>query len=121
MKGKNPWQRNYGHSDGLGDFCDGKNVEFAPTCEMFALLDAIEGCGWFRAQEVSDSREHAFYTFGVRYEGAESIGFSWLDSYRGFWERGGDGVYKKCMHPYNEPVFQVSESLSRIAVEARAS
>ncbi len=71
---------------------------------MFA--DAVKGCPWMVAQETPDGFENSYYTFAVKYYGAEERGVPWKDFYDRYLEAGGDGFYGACMIPYLEPALR---------------
>tara|TARA_B100000780_G_scaffold257910_1_gene207988 strand:+ start:54 stop:1271 length:1218 start_codon:yes stop_codon:yes gene_type:complete len=67
------------------------------------FLDSIIGCDWLISQEVSEERDHSYYTFGLRYLGEELKGVGWKEFYTRYKKMGGDGFYACWKPPYLEP------------------
>ena len=75
--------------------------------EVAAMFtDAVSGCDWMAAQETPDGLENSYYTFAVKYLGAEERGIPWKDFYDRYLKAGGDGFYGACMIPYLEPALR---------------
>ncbi len=68
--------------------------------------EVMEECDYLKPQYVPSECKHSYYTLGVRYEGEESIGVSWLEFRKSYISNGGDGIYGACALPYQEPVFE---------------
>jgi len=67
------------------------------------FLDAVKGCSWLKPQKVSSYSEHSYFTFGVIYEGMQSVGIDWKEFYNRYVKLGGDGFYACWKNPYMEP------------------
>jgi len=65
--------------------------------------DATKDCDWFQAQVTPDGYVNSYYTYAVKYQGAEKHGVSWKEFYNRYLEAGGDGFYGACLIPYLEP------------------
>ncbi len=65
--------------------------------------DATSNCDWFQAQTTPDGYVNSYYTFAIKYQGAEKHGISWKDFYNQYVNAGGDGFYGACLIPYLEP------------------
>lgn len=94
-------------------------VQRRKTCaELF--LAALDGCSWLIPQVSPSNSDHAYYSLGLKYEGFEAVGATWVDFYEEFRSRGGDGFYGNCLNPFREPVFRHLglEQLSKSALKS---
>ena len=67
------------------------------------FLEAVKDCSWLETQEIPNYSEHGYFTFGMRYLGAEERKISWKDFYNRYKKMGGDGFYACWKNPYLEP------------------
>jgi perosamine synthetase len=67
------------------------------------FLEAVKDCAWLETQEVPEYSEHGYFTFGMRYLGAEEKKVPWKDFYNRYKDMGGDGFYACWKNPYLEP------------------
>ena len=83
-------------------------VEKRQKCAEY-FLEAVSGCDWIIPQKVPDGYVNSYYTFSVRYLGAELIGKSWKDFYYEYKKNGGDGFYGGVAVSYQEPTMSEKE------------
>ena len=67
------------------------------------FLEAVKDCSWLETQEIPNYSEHGYFTFGMRYLGAEERKIPWKDFYNRYKKMGGDGFYACWKNPYLEP------------------
>ena len=67
------------------------------------FLEAVKDCLWLETQEIPNYSEHGYFTFGMRYLGAEERKIPWKDFYNRYKKMGGDGFYACWKNPYLEP------------------
>ena len=67
------------------------------------FLEAVKDCSWLKTQEIPNYSEHGYFTFGMRYLGAEERKIPWKDFYNRYKKMGGDGFYACWKNPYLEP------------------
>ncbi len=72
--------------------------------EMFNR--AVIGCDWVKPQGRIKDANHTYYTYGVLFDGKSQRGVEWIDFYKRYCERGGDGFYAAWMNPYLEPALK---------------
>ena len=68
------------------------------------LIEAMKTCDYLLPQEQPEGYVNSYYTLGVIYEGASSIGATWEDFRKAYIEAGGDGIYGAWSVPYLEPM-----------------
>jgi perosamine synthetase len=80
-----------------------ENVELRQkVSEMF--LSEISSTNYLIPQKVPDDRTNSYFTFGVKFEGLDSIGVTWQEFRNKYVDFGGDGIYGAWAVPYLEPV-----------------
>jgi perosamine synthetase len=67
------------------------------------FLEAVKDCVWLETQGIPEYSEHGYFTFGMRYLGAEEKKIPWKDFYNRYKGMGGDGFYACWKNPYLEP------------------
>ena len=67
------------------------------------FLEAVKDCSWLETQEIPNYSEHGYFTFGMRYLGAEERKIPWKDFYNRYKKMEGDGFYACWKNPYLEP------------------
>jgi len=68
------------------------------------FINVMTDCDYLIPQLTPPEYENSYYTLGVKYEGANSIGVSWEDFRKKYIEFGGDGIYGAWAVPYLEPM-----------------
>ena len=68
------------------------------------FIDVMKSCDYLIPQALPEGYVNSYYTLGVVYEGASSIGVSWEDFRKAYVEAGGDGIYGAWSVPYLEPM-----------------
>lgn len=81
------------------------------TAEIF--MDVMATCNYLIPQKVPKGYTNSYYTLGVRYEGQESIGLSWVDFRRAYIQEGGNGIYGAWSVPYLEPLVAERQFIKR--------
>jgi perosamine synthetase len=80
-----------------------ENVELRQkVSEMF--LSEISSTNYLIPQKVPDDSTISYFTFGVKFEGLDSIGVTWQEFRNKYVDFGGDGIYGAWAVPYLEPV-----------------
>jgi perosamine synthetase len=67
------------------------------------FLNAVDDCDWLETQEIPSHSDHAYFTFGLLYNGEAAKGVSWKEFYNRYKALGGDGFYACWKNPYMEP------------------
>jgi perosamine synthetase len=68
------------------------------------FIEVMKACDYLIPQEQPAGYVNSYYTLGVIYEGASSIGVSWEDFRKAYVTAGGDGIYGAWSVPYLEPM-----------------
>jgi perosamine synthetase len=82
------------------------------SAELF--IDVMKRCDFLIPQETPSGFTNSYYTLGVRYEGAASIGVSWEDFRKAYLANGGDGFYGAWSVPYLEPLMAERRFVRRL-------
>ena len=91
---------------GLGQLerIDGLVANRVAVANLFA--EAVRGCAWMVPQHVPAGTTHSYFTYPVKYFGAEQRGMSWRKFYERYREKGGDGFYAAWINPHLEPALR---------------
>lgn len=71
--------------------------------------ESIDRCEWMIPQKVPEGCSHAYFTYGVKYEGLAALGVPWKVFRKTYRDFGGDGFYAAWCLPYLEPALSFLE------------
>ena len=75
--------------------------------------EAVADCEWMIPQKTPEGMVNSYWSYAVKYEGKQAVGFSWKEFYKKYIELGGDGFYSAWSVPYLEPVITQMEFYGR--------
>ena len=71
-----------------------------------SFYNIVKEFDWIIPQSADYDHVHSYYTFSFINECFEKFGISWLDFYKSFKAKGGDGFYSCVAVPFTEPAFK---------------
>jgi len=71
-----------------------------------SFLKVVKNFDWIIPQSTQYETIHSYYTFSFINNCYERFGISWLDFYKRYKDKGGDGFYSCVAIPFTEPAFK---------------